>query len=59
MFPKEAFTGQDKKLFQDHWSEFAKYLDYQAGQGIIQRDNKHIDDFRSMFRLTLQDIALG
>ena len=59
MFPKEVFTGQDKKLSQGHWSEFAKYLDYQSGQGIIQRNNAHIDDIKSVFRLTLQDIALG
>ena len=58
MFPKEAFTGQDKKLSQGYWSEFAKHLNYQSGQGIIQRNNAHIDDIKSMFRLTLQDIAL-
>ena len=29
MFPKECFTGQDKKLAKSHWAEFSKYLDYQ------------------------------
>ena len=56
MFPKETFTDKDKKLSQGHWAEFAKYLDYQASQGIIQRDNAHINEIKSMFRLTLQDI---
>ena len=59
MFPQEAFTGTDKMLSQGHWAEFAKYLDYQASQGIIQRDNAHINEIKSMFCLTLQDIALG
>ena len=58
MFSKDAFTGKDKKLSQGHWAKFAKYLDYQASQGLIQRNNA-IDDIKSMFRLTLQDIALG
>ena len=58
-FAKETFTGKDKKLSQGHWSKFAKYLDYQTGQGIIQRDNAHIGEIKSMFQLTLQDIALG
>ena len=59
MFPKEAFTGTDKKLSRCHLAEFAKYLDYQASQGIIQRDNAHIAEIKSMFHLTFQDIALG
>ena len=29
MFPKESFTGQDKKKVKSHWAEFSKYLDYQ------------------------------
>ena len=29
MFPKESFTGQDKKKAKSHWAEFSKYLDYQ------------------------------
>ena len=33
-------------------------MDYQASQGLIQRNNA-IDDIKSMFHLTLQDIALG
>ena len=32
MFPKECFTGQDKKLAKRHWAEFAKYLDYQTNK---------------------------
>ena len=24
MFPKESFTGQDKKLAKSHWAEFSK-----------------------------------
>ena len=59
MFPKEAFTGTDKKLSQGHWAEFTKYLDYKARQDIIVRDNTHLDEIKSMFHLTLQDIALG
>ena len=59
MFPKEAFTGPNKKFSQDHWAKFTNYLDYQASQGIIQRDNAHIAEIKSMFHLTLQDIALG
>ena len=50
MFSKDAFTGKDKKLSQGHWAKFAKYLDYQASQGLIQRNNA-IDDIKSMFRL--------
>ena len=26
MFPKECFTGQDKKQAKSHWAEFSKYL---------------------------------
>ena len=29
MFPKESFTGEDKKKAKSHWAEFSKYLDYQ------------------------------
>ena len=53
MFPKECFTGQDNKLAKSHWAEFSKYLDYQNQQGTLLREIK------SMFKLTLQDIALG
>ena len=59
MFPKESFTGIDKKLSQGHWAEFEKYLDYQQSQGIIQRGNPNIAEIKSMFQLTLQDIARG
>ena len=59
MFPKESFTGQDKKLAKSHWTEFSKYLDYQNQQGTIPRDLAHLPDIKSMFKLTLQDIALG
>ena len=38
MFPKECFTGQDKKLAKSHWAEFSKYLDYQNQQGTIPHD---------------------
>ena len=48
-----------QKQSQGHWAEFAKYLDFQQSQGIIQRDNAPINKIKSMFRLTLQDIALG
>ena len=58
MFPKESFTGQDKKLAKSHWAEFSKYLDYQDQQGTIPRDLAHLPDIKSMFKLTLQDIAL-
>ena len=59
MFPKESFTGQDKKLAKSHWAEFSKYLDYQNQQGTIPHDLAHLPDIKSMFKLTLQDIALG
>ena len=59
MFPKECFTGQDKKLAKSHWAEFSKYLDYQNQQGTIPRDIAHLPEIKSMFKLTLQDIALG
>ena len=59
MFPKESFTGQDKKLAKSHWAEFSKYLDYQNQQGTIPRDLVHLPEIKSMFKLTLQDIALG
>ena len=42
MFPKECFTGQDKKLAKSHWAEFSKYLDYQNQQGTIPRDLAHL-----------------
>ena len=59
MFPKESFTGQDKKLAKSHWAKFSKYLDYQDQQGTIPRDLAHLPDIKSMFKLKLQDIALG
>ena len=59
MFPKESFTGQDKKLAKSHWAKFSKYLDYQDQQGTIPRDLAHLPDIKSMFKLTLPDIALG
>ena len=59
MFPKECFTGQDKKLAKSHWAEFSKYLDYQNQQGTLLRDLAHLPEIKSMFKLTLQDIALG
>ena len=59
MFPKESFTGEDKKKAKSHWAEFSKYLDYQDQQGTIPRDLAHLPEIKSMFQLTLQDIALG
>ena len=59
MFPKESFTGQDKKKAKSHWAEFSKYVDYQNQQGTIPRDLAHLPEIKSMFKLTLQDIALG
>ena len=35
MFPKESFTGEDKKKAKSHWAKFSKYLDYQDQQGTI------------------------
>ena len=58
MFPKESFTGEDKKKAKSHWAEFLKYLDYQDQQGTIPRDLAHLPKIKSMFKLTLQDIAL-
>ena len=59
MFPKELFTGQDKKKAKSHWAKFSKYLDYQDQQGTIPRDLAHLPEIMSMFKLTLQEIALG
>ena len=59
MFPKESFRGQDKKLAKSHLAEFSKYLDYQNQQGTIPCDSAHLPEIKSMFKLTLQDIALG
>ena len=59
MFPKESFTGQDKKLAKSHWAEFSKYRDYQNQQGTIPCDLANLPNIKSMFKLTLQDIALG
>ena len=59
MFPKECFTGQDKKLAKSHWAEFSKYLDDQNQQGTIPCDLAHLPEIKSMIKLTLQDIALG
>ena len=59
MFPKESFTGQDKKKAKSHWAEFSKYLDYQDQQGTIPRQVANLLEMKSMFKLTLQDIALG
>ena len=59
MFPKQSSTGQDKKLAKSHGAEFSKYLDYQNQQGTIPRDQQHLPETISMFKLTLQDIALG
>ena len=49
MFPKESFTGQDKKLVKSHWAEFSKYLDYQDQQGNIPRDLAHLPEIKSIF----------
>ena len=59
MFPKESFTREDKKKAKSHWAEFSKYLDYQDQQGTIPWDLAHLPEIKSMFKLTLQDIALG
>ena len=59
MFPKESFTGEDKKKAKSHWAEFSKYLDYQDQQSTISWDLAHLPEIKSMFKLTLQDIALG
>ena len=59
MFPKETFTREDKKKAKSHWTEFSKYLDYQNQQGTIPRDLAHLPEIKAMFKLTLQEIALG
>ena len=59
MFPKKVFPGQDKKKAKSHWVEFSKYLDYQDQQGTIPQQLAHLAEIKSMFKLTLQDIALG
>ena len=53
MFPKESFTGQDKKKVKSHWAEFSKYLDYQDQQGTIPWDLAHLPEIKSMFKLKL------
>ena len=58
MFPKDSFTGQNKKKVQNHWAEFSKYLDYQDNQGILPRQG-NLQEIKAMFKLTLQDIVLG
>ena len=58
MFPKDSFTGEDKKKAKSHWAKFSKYLDYQNQQGTIPWDLAHLPEIKSMFKLTLQDIAL-
>ena len=59
MFPTEKFTGKEKGKAQGHWAEFSKYLDYQEQLGTIQRNPAQFPEIKSMFKLTLQDIALG
>ena len=59
MFPKESFTGQDKKKAKSHWAEFSKYLYYQDQEVTIPRQVAHLPEIKSMFKLTLQDIVLG
>ena len=59
MFPKESFTGQDKKKAKSHWAKFSKYLDYQDQQGTIPQQLANLAEIKSMFKLMLQDIALG
>ena len=59
MFPTEKFTGARKEKAQGHWAEFSKYLEYQVQLGTIQRVQAQLPDIKSMFKLTLQDIALG
>ena len=59
MFPTEKFTGARKEKAQSHWAEFSKYLEYQTQLGTIQRVQAQLPDIKSMFKLTLQDIALG
>ena len=58
MFPKESLTGEKKKKAQSHWAEFSKYLDYQNQQGTIPRQQANLPEIKSMFKLTLKDIAL-
>ena len=59
MFPTDKFTGTEKSKAQGHWAEFSKYLDYQVQLGTIQRNQAQLPEIKSMFKLTLQDIALG
>ena len=59
MFPTEKFTGTEKSKAQGHWAEFSKYLDYQVQLGTIQRNQAQLPEIKSMFKLTLQGIALG
>ena len=49
MFPKESFTGQDKKKAKSHWAEFWKYLDYQDQKGTIPWNLANLPEIKSMF----------
>ena len=51
MFPKESFTGQDKKKAKSHWAEFSKYLDYQDQQGTIPQQLAHLPEIKSTFKI--------
>ena len=51
MFPKESFTGQDKKLAKSHWADFSKNLDYQNQQGTIPRDLAHLPEINLCLNL--------
>ena len=60
MFPKECFYWPKiRNLQKVIGPSFSKYLDYQNQQGTIPRDLAHLPEIKSMFKLTLQDIALG
>ena len=59
MFPKDSFTGEDKRKQKAIGPNFPKYLDYQNQQGTIPWNLAHLPEIKSMFKLTLQDIALG
>ena len=58
MVSKRVLHRTRQKLAKSHWAKFSKYLDYQNQHGTIPRHLAHLPDIKSMFKLTLQDIAL-
>ena len=60
MFPKQAFDGKLKQAAKNHWLEFQTYITYQQQQELLDPDDDdQFPEVKQMFRLTLEDNALG